>query len=233
MNKMTIMVFLQDWGWLMLAVVISAVIDWLAVAKRAKKVEYIFKPLTLGILLLLVWLLGRGQHSAYLRTWFLPALFFSLCGDIALMFSGSRFFMLGLAAFLLAHGCYIIGLNPSIPPGGAWVVFTGVAILYVLVYPQIDRALKQKRETSLRLPAALYAVVLSFMLGSAWTVLLRPGWSPLSKFVVILGSSLFYISDLLLAWNRFVKHTHQRDIVVIVTYHLAQILLTATIALGP
>lgn len=230
---MTLYPFLQTWGWLLLLAVISAIINGLAVANRDKKTEYIFKPLTLALLLLMALLLGTSQHSAYIQVWFIPALFFSWCGDIALMFKGNGYFIAGLIAFLLAHICYIIGLNPSLPGGDAGVVFIGVLLLYMLVYPRIDRALRHKGEMQLRIPAALYGVVLSLMLGSAWAVLWRPEWPALSKMIVVLGSSLFYISDLLLAWNRFVKHTHRRDVVVIIAYHSAQILLTATIALGP
>jgi uncharacterized membrane protein YhhN len=230
---MTLLDYLLRWGWFMLGTLACAIINWISVVKRAKPVEFIFKPLTLVVLLLVAYLMKNSQHSAYLRTWFVPALFFSLCGDIFLMFSGNRYFLLGLLSFLFAHLCYIVGLNPNLPPAGAWGIFMGVVILYVFVYPNIDRGLVLKGDNKLRFPAALYAVVLSLMLGSAWTVLLRSGWSPLSQVTIIAGSCLFYISDLSLAWNRFVKYAQRRDLLTIMTYHLAQILLTASIAFGP
>jgi uncharacterized membrane protein YhhN len=149
------------------------------------------------------------------------------------MFSGNRYFVLGLISFLVAHICFIIGLNATVPPAGMWVIAICITLLYVLVYPKIDRALQQRAEHALRIPTAVYAIILSLMLGSTWAVLFRTDWSPISQIVVVLGGSLFYISDLLLAWNRFVNHTHKRDVFVMVTYQIAQILLTASIAFGP
>ena len=230
---MTLNTYIATWGWFTFVTIICAVLNSIAVTKRINKLIFIFKPLTLLFLLLTAWLMDKGQHSPYLRFWFLPALFFSLCGDIFLLFSSHKFFLLGLFAFLIAHLCYIVGLNQGSLPVGALGVLLGVVILYILVYPKIDRGLRQKGENALRIPTAFYAAILSLMLGSAWVVLVRPDWSPLARSTVILGSSLFYLSDLMLAWNRFVQHSHKRDLYVMMTYHAAQILLTASIAFGP
>jgi uncharacterized membrane protein YhhN len=39
----------------------------------------------------------------------------------------------------------------------------------------------------------------------------------------ILGASLFYASDALIAWNRFVRETPHARLTVMVTYHLGQV----------
>ena len=174
---MTLLTYLPTWGWLTLVALFCGIINWIGVAKRVKMVEYVFKPLTMIVLLLAAWFMKGAQHSAYMRTWFLPALFFSLCGDVFLMFSGNMFFLFGLISFLMAHICFIVGLNPNVPSAGVWVIVIAITLLYVLVYPNIDRALKQKGENELRVPAAIYAVILCLMVGSTWAVLLRSDWS--------------------------------------------------------
>ena len=230
---MTLVKYLSTWGWLILVALLSGIMNWIGVVRRDKTLVHIFKPLTLFVLLLAAWFVKSGQHSDYMRSWFLPALFFSLCGDVFLMFSGNKYFLLGLVSFLIAHICFIAGLNSALPPAGVWVIVLAVAFIYTLIYPKIDRELKQQGNRELRIPAAIYSIILCLMVVSAWTVLLRNGWSITAQIVVVSGGTLFFISDLLLAWNRFVNHTHQRDVAVMVTYQLAQVLLTASIALSP
>ena len=158
---------------------------------------------------------------------------FSFMGDVFLMFTGNLSFLTGLVSFLLAHVCYIIGLNPALPPLRAWFIYVMMAVVFGVVYPKIRRGLYEKGERALQIPTAIYAMILSAMLGSVWSTLIESEWTIIARFVVIAGGSLFYLSDLLLAWNRFVNYTHHRDIVVIATYHMAQFFLTASIALGP
>lgn len=230
---MTIRTYLTSWGLMNLLAFFSAVVNAVGVAKKKKYIVYVFKPLTLLLLIWIAWQLKRGPHSATLRTWFLPALLFSFLGDVFLMFAGNISFLLGLVSFFAAHVCYIIGLNPTLPPPGTWFIFVLMVVLFAVVYPKIRRGLLEKGESPLQIPTAIYAMILSAMLGSAWATLIRPEWMASARVVLIAGGSLFYLSDFLLAWNRFVTYTHTRDILVIVTYHLAQIFLTASIAMGP
>ena len=78
-----------------------AVIDWVAVAKNWKKVEYVAKPAAMLVLLGLLALVG-GFRSLPLICFGL-GIFFSLAGDVFLMISYARFsdrwFLPGLAAF--------------------------------------------------------------------------------------------------------------------------------------
>jgi len=39
----------------------------------------------------------------------------------------------------------------------------------------------------------------------------------------IAGAGLFYVSDALIAWNRFLRETRHGRLAIIITYHLAQI----------
>ena len=79
--------------------------DLIAVSMGSKSLEYVFKPslmLALGIYLLLE--TAKIQEKKQ-RNLVLTALFFSLLGDVFLMFPNG--FILGLAAFLVGHLFYI------------------------------------------------------------------------------------------------------------------------------
>jgi uncharacterized membrane protein YhhN len=43
------------------------------------------------------------------------------------------------------------------------------------------------------------------------------------------GAGLFFVSDTVLAWNRFVRPLGRGPVAVIVTYHLAQALLVLSL----
>jgi len=51
---------------------------------------------------------------------------------------------------------------------------------------------------------AVYAAVISLMLVSALATLFQPGWPTSEAAFVAIGATLFFCSDALLAWNRFV-----------------------------
>jgi len=218
--------------WSLVIPLVLAGIDWLAVARRQKHLEYVFKPATLVAVLIGAWLLTQGPHDAWEARFFLPGLAFSLAGDVFLMLPGGRFFLPGLAAFLLAHLCYIAGLNPTPPPWPALVLLVVAAAIGLALFRSVAASLRRQGQTGLLVPVAIYSLVLSLTLFSAWATLFRPEWTPLRRGLVIVGASLFFGSDAMLAWDRFVTPSPSARLRVIVTYHLGQVALAASIALA-
>lgn len=204
-------------------------IDWLAVVRRWKRLEHIFKPATLVTVLIGAYLLTRGPHDTWVARFFLSGLALSLAGDIILMLP-ERFFTSGLVAFLLAHLCYIVGLNQTLPPWPALALAVVVAAIGLALYRSIAAGLRRQGKMELLAPVALYSLVLSLMLLSAWATLLRPEWAGLRRVLVIGGGSLFTASDTMLAWERFIRPSPRLRLTSIATYHLAQIALAASIA---
>jgi len=47
--------------------------------------------------------------------------------------------------------------------------------------------------------------------------------------VAVAGASLFYASDALIAWNRFIHEYAWGRVAIMVTYHLGQILLVLSL----
>jgi len=225
------MVFI--WMWVALAALglglILAVVDWIAVAGEIKRLEWVFKPATLVAILIGAGLLIGHTGPRRLGLWFLPALGFSLLGDILLMLPGDRWFAPGLGAFLVAQLCYIVGLNETLPPASSLWLLALVAVIDLIVLPPVVRGARASGAAALQLPVVIYGVVLSLTLVSGWATWFRPTWPLVGRLTVSAGTTLFFASDLMLAWNKFVRQSRALEVGVIVTYHLAQIALALTI----
>ena len=122
--------FLQQGGWMLIPALALGIVNWIAVARKQKRVEYVVKPGTLILVIITALLLLRGADNTRLALFFVLGLCFSLAGDVFLMLPGERFFIPGLIAFFIAHVCYIIGLNPTLPPLGSVIVLMVVAALF-------------------------------------------------------------------------------------------------------
>ena len=66
------------------------------------------------------------------------------------------------------------------------------------------------------------------VIDAALAVVDEHGWqqltmSTLANRVGVVGASLFFASDALIAWNRFIGETRQGALAIIITYHLAQV----------
>ena len=218
---------------LLIPVLVTAILDWISVAKNWRKAEYVLKPLTMVALLAWLWIVA-GFSGALI--WFALGLLFSLAGDIFLMLPREQFIP-GLIAFLLAHLAYLVGLNQSAPPISlpSLILALFVALTSLQIYRRISQGLKKSGHGNLAVPVLVYTVVISLMLLSALLTLVRPEWNPMPALLVSAGALLFYISDTLLAWNKFVAPLKTGHLVVMVTYHLGQILIVlgATMQLGP
>ncbi len=207
-----------------------ALLDWIAVAKQWKALEYIAKPG--AMVALIAWLVSLGGLSSP-SIWFTAGLVFSLAGDVFLMLPAERF-VAGLAAFLIAHLCYTVGYNTtSLPINVVTVILLAVVALTAMrLYRRIEQGLLAGGHAKLRAPVLLYSLVISVMLFSALTTYVRPAWSPGAALLAGLGALLFFLSDSLLAWNRFVQPIGNGRLMVIITYHIGQVLIAGGAALN-
>lgn len=209
-----------------LSVAAAAVLDWLAVALGSRKAKYVTKPLV--VLLLLVWLTRVGGWSWPL-TAFTIGVVFSLLGDIWLMLS-ARFFLAGLASFLLAHAGYIAGFSADGLPDSP--VYWLAAILVITAASFFARRMLRSgslrlASPRLRLSVGVYTAVVTGMFLSALGTAFKPGWAPSAWLFAVLGGFLFYLSDALLAYDRFTTPVPHGRLIVRITYHSGQLLLIA------
>jgi alkenylglycerophosphocholine hydrolase len=207
---------------------VIAVLDWVAVAKQWKAVEYIAKP---GVTLaLLAWLWNAGGWQGHLL-WFVIGLAFSLAGDILLVLPREQL-IAGLVAFLLAQMAYIGGLNQIPPPINLASIAIAllVAVTALRIYGAIVDGLAATGRHSLKMPVLAYVAAISLMLISALLTLIRSEWDPGAAWLLSSGAILFFVSDALLGWNKFVRQLRYGNIQVIITYHLGQALIVLGVA---
>lgn len=200
------------------AALVAAPVDWWAVATDRRRVEYVAKPAVLVLLLLTAVALDPADPAV--RAWFVAGLLASLVGDVVLMLPRGPFAG-GLAAFLVAHLLYIAGFVVH-GTSGAWPLL-GLAVAVAggaAVGPGLVRGVR-RRDPRLVAPVVGYMTAISVM------VVLAVGTGrPLAG----LGAVLFFASDAVLGWTRFVRGFAHDRVAVHTTYHLGQGMLVAWLA---
>jgi alkenylglycerophosphocholine hydrolase len=199
-------------------VVILAVVDWIAADKKIKVLEYIAKPATM--LAILMWMgLSAGFGGSML--WFTIGVIFCLAGDVFLMLPWDLF-IFGLLAFLLGQISYVIGFSTSSPYLNLWGVFLIIMLgLYIgWLFPILSKSLADQGKSKLKVPVLIYSIVISAMVYSAMMTFTRPGWTAAAALAGSLGALLFFTSDSILAWDRFVRPLSHARLKTMVFYHL-------------
>jgi uncharacterized membrane protein YhhN len=198
-----------------------AVGDWVAKARSQRLLEYLCKPATLVALIVAAGVLdpAAGAHSR--RAWFVAALICSLAGDVLLMLPQDRF-VFGLAAFLVGHLCYLAGFWTHGPSALALVL--AVVVVAAVVVPLGRRILTaiaaSGRARELGAPVTAYIAVIAAMLATALAT---------GNVVAAVGAVLFVASDSMIAWDRFVRSFAWAPVAIMVTYHLGQAGLVASL----
>lgn len=195
--------------------------DWFAVSRRLHHVEWFAKPLTLVVLIAA----AASADLGVAKAWILTALVLGVLGDVALLRTEESApakdpdvpFLVGLGCFLLGHVAYLVafarhGLHPvQLLAGGLVVVGTAA-----LALPKVLPGARSRGGPVLAVLVGCYAALLSAM-----TVL---GYGT-AAILTAIGATLFLVSDLTLAWGRFVQVLRRGPVIVAVTYHLAQLLI--------
>jgi uncharacterized membrane protein YhhN len=195
---------------------VLAVLNWVAVARRFKPLEYLAKPSVMVALAVA----ALAFDTADPRRWvFVAALAFSMLGDVFLMLPSDRF-LFGVGAFFLAHIAYIVGLRMD--SSAALSLFAGVLVVgafAVTVGRHIVLAVR-KQAPELATPVSAYVAVISVMVASAIAT---------KNPYAAAGAVIFMASDTLIAWNRFVQALPWAPVTIMVTYHVGQGLLVLSL----
>lgn len=164
------------------------------------RTKAIFKPITSAMFLLTAFMQGP-QH---LYDWLVVAgLVLCAIGDVALIRRERAWFLAGLVAFLLGHLAYAAAFNarvpittlPSVPMAAIGAVSAG---LFLYFRPHLGRMLW---------PTLAYVVAITLMLIGAMALAAAEGGSVGPGLLVPLGATLFYVSDITVARDRFVPGT--------------------------
>lgn len=156
----------------------------------------------------------------------LIGLIFCLGGDVFLALPQERMFLFGLVSFLLGHVCYVLGffyvadLNPWTLGGSA----IGLAVsgrVFFWLRPHLG---------SMLVPVIAYIIVITAMVIGAFTVFGDTRLHSTGRFLVIFGAVSFYISDLFVARDRFLKTEFTNRLLGLPLYYAGQFLLAFSVA---
>ncbi|MBN2415637.1 lysoplasmalogenase [bacterium] len=202
-------------------IAITALLCIAADFSKRERLFVILKPVTT----MLIIALAAQSDPSMSRDLLFAGLVFSLVGDTALIKrDDGRFFRIGLIAFLITHLFYIaafsIGVTIQITEPGIIVV---LVLLALLLYGRFRPGLG-----SLKIPVIIYMTVISLMVERAASAFGSEIFTIAQAFRLFAGAVLFYISDIIVAWNRFVTpFPHNR--INLLFYYAAQTLIVMSL----
>ncbi len=205
-------------AWIFAAVAaVAAVANWWSVATGHHPTEVWSKPLALVALIGVAVTLDPADPAV--RVWFVVALVFSLAGDVLLL--DDRRFVFGLAAFLCGHLAYAGGFVVA-PDWRWWSAAAALVAMTLLVAFAGRRIVTGARADDPQLgpPVVAYLTVISAMAIAAGGA--GNGWA-------LVGAALFVASDTILGWRNFVSSRPWMSPAVMITYHLGQAGLVASL----
>ncbi|OBA97750.1 hypothetical protein A5662_16520 [Mycobacteriaceae bacterium 1482268.1] len=158
------------------------------------------------------------------RRWLVPALMASAAGDFLLAIPWwEPSFVLGLAAFLIAHLCFLAALVPlcarSAPRSVAAAVVVAACIaLLVWFWPKLIA-------DGMAIPVTVYIAVLGAMVGAALLARLPTPWTAV-------GAVCFAVSDAMIGINKFVLESEALAVPIWWAYAASLMLITAGFFFG-
>jgi uncharacterized membrane protein YhhN len=201
-------------------VVLVPLLLWSNLRER-KDVEWWVKPASSATFVVAA--LVRGALGSTFGRIVLAGLVLAAAGDVLLIPKDKRAFVAGIGAFLLGHVAYAIafvfrGVDP---------MTTGCAtVVLVLVAIPVLRWLWPNVSGSMRIPVAAYVVVITAMVALAAGTARRDG------LLLFVGAFGFYLSDLSVARDRFVKHAFANRAWGLPLYFFSQLLLASQVTAG-
>lgn len=183
---------------------------------------YAIKPtatlLVIGVALLS---LRDPSHNPTYTWGVLVGLILSLGGDVALMLKErSKAFAVGLVLFLLAHVAYSVVFTLL----GRVSTWDAVSIPLLAAVGIGFYALIRTNLSTMRWPVIAYIVVISVMVSRAVSTLASPLFWSGQAVMVAVGAVLFYLSDVILAANRFWRPL-KYDRISLAFYYAGQLLI--------
>jgi len=195
---------------------LASVMDLIGVILKIPLLIYIFKPLII-IALLFLYVFSLTKRLK----WYVIALEFSFFGDVLLMFSGKLFFMAGLISFLMAHILFIKIVINRIQKTS---ILKGViaSIPFLIIFIGLIYFLKNSLN-ELWIPVIIYGITISTF--GAVSLLDYLQSKTLKSIWMLVGAVVFICSDSLLAIHKFYSPNSVFEVLIMVTYIVAQYLI--------
>jgi uncharacterized membrane protein YhhN len=183
----------------------------------------ILKPLTTLLIFIMVLFSFPGSKTDYPGL-IAVGLLFSLAGDIFLMFS-PQYFVRGILSFSVTHALYLL----------AFATVSGIALIHpftpllVIIAVALAALIWRGVKPSLRMPVLAYTVLITAMATQATGAVMALRTTSIT--IAAAGALLFFVSDAVLAIDRFRSPFVSARAIVLSSYWLGQLLIA--ISTGP
>lgn len=202
---------------------VALITDLIGVYVKNDLLVYVAKPLVVPALII-YFIDAIARIKSRFKKLIIGALLFSWLGDVLLIFESAdkNFFLFGLVAFLIAHLFYILFFNRIQTREKIklkWIFLALVLAYYSVLMYQLNSYLGE-----MRWPVRIYGLVISTMLLLALHALFIK--NKIAGKMMLIGALLFVASDSVLAINKFYQPFEFAGIITMLTYGLAQLLIT-------
>ena len=192
--------------------------------KKKDRIHLLITKSTLSLLFVITALLQPHPAPTYYH-YFLIGLIFCLIGDVCLALPQKKAFMAGLIVFLVGHIFYILSFL-SLTQIFDWISIAGliIFIMSAFIFLWLRPHLR-----SMRIPVLLYILVITVMASGAWAVFSNSSFQMSGRTLILVGSLCFYVSDVFVARNKFIKEEYTNRLLGLPLYYTGQFLLAFSI----
>jgi uncharacterized membrane protein YhhN len=188
--------------------------------EQRRGLVYFFKPLAMISIIAIAF--GKSFPAlTYYQGAIIFGLLFSLIGDIFLV--RHEHFIQGLVSFFIAHLFYIAAFV-LFTPSRSWLAVSALpvvaclAVMLWVLWPRLGK---------LKVPVMLYTIIIALMGWQALNRLIEAG--DIKSVFAAAGALLFMASDSILAINKFRYSFHHAQLLLLITYFLAQWLIALSV----
>jgi uncharacterized membrane protein YhhN len=205
--------------------VIACLVLVAAEYKHAKPVRAIAKPIAsfafVAVAVIALFACTPGALWREYQLYVIVGLVLGVAGDIALLGKSSGAFLAGLVAFLLGHIAYIVAFAQLAPPS-TWLDLRSLVplavggIALVMLWPRLG---------DMRVPVIAYVLAIVTMVAAAIAAAQVEALPEQNRMLLLVGASLFFVSDLAVARDKFVGASFVNRAWGLPAYYAGQLLI--------
>ncbi len=219
--------FLENKKLFIINIVLAVVIIAMDICLICVGEPYIFKVLAsvffvvMGAVNFAFILMEKSERKPLFKYLMLVGLIFACLGDIILISN----FVVGAVLFAIGHIFFFAGYSVLVKP--KWrdliisLILFAIALIVILV-PQIYDF------RGMMAVVIVYALIICFMLGKAISNVFGKEYRA-ENILIMIGSLLFFLSDMMLLFNNFTDFSNVFGILCLVLYYPAEIILAGSI----
>jgi uncharacterized membrane protein YhhN len=192
--------------------------------KKKDRMPLLIMKSILSLLFVMTGLLQPHPVPAYYHYLFI-GLIFCLIGDVCLALPKGKAFRGGLVAFLVGHVFYIFSFL-SLTSIFDWI---SIGMLIIFIMSGFIFLWLRPHLRPMLIPVLLYILVITVMASGAWAVFRNSSFQMSGRALILVGSLCFYVSDVFVARNKFIKEEYTNRLFGLPLYYTGQFLLAFSI----